>query len=249
MASTLLALIENSRRSMQWTKDRRWYIRFLFNTRYPGIQWKFIPERAPHFGRLWEAAVKSVKFHFKRVVGDTKLNFEELMTVLTQIESCLNSRPLTPLLIHDDDGIEALTPGHFLIGQALESIPDSYRSFSLLKQWDLCQSIVRHFWKRWSNKYLVSLRWSNKWLHLSRNFQVNDIAILQDENLFPSKWPLAKVLQVHPGKDGIIRVASVKTGTGVYKRPVSKLVLLLPQDTQGLWRLDFEDRRSWPAVC
>ena len=124
------------------------------------IQWKFIPERAPHFGGLWEAAVKSMKFHFKRVIGDTKLDFEELTTVLTQIESCLNSRPLTSLPTHDD-GIEALTPGHFLIGQSLESIPDSsfsYRSFSLLKRWDLCQSIVHHFWKRWSNEYFVSLR-------------------------------------------------------------------------------------------
>ena len=53
-----------------------------------GIQWKFIPERAPHFGGLWEAAVKSMKFHFKRVVGETKLTFEELTTVLAQIECC-----------------------------------------------------------------------------------------------------------------------------------------------------------------
>jgi len=125
------------------------------------IQWKFIPERTPHFGGLWEAAVKSMKFHFKRVIGDIKLSFEELTTVLTQIESCLNSRPLTSLPAHDDDGIEALTPGHFLIGQPLESIPDSsfsYRSLSLLKRWDLCQSVVRHFWKRWSNEYITSLR-------------------------------------------------------------------------------------------
>ena len=54
------------------------------------IEWRFIPERAPHFGGLWEAAVKSMKFHFKRIVGNTKLTFEELTTILTQIESCLN---------------------------------------------------------------------------------------------------------------------------------------------------------------
>ena len=198
------------------------------------IQWKFIPERAPHFGGLWEATVKSMKFHFKRVIGDIKLNFEELMTVLTQIESCLNSRPLTSLPTHDDDGIEALTPDHFLIGQSLECIPDSsfsYHSLSLLKRWDICQSIVHHFWKRWSCEYLISLRRSNKWLFPSRNIQTNDIVVLQDDNLIPTKWPLARVLQVHPGKDGIVRVATVKMSTGMYKRPVSKLALLLPRNS------------------
>ena len=158
------------------------------------IQWKFIPERSPHFGGQWEAAVKSMKFHFKRVIGDTKLTFEELTTVLAQIEACLNSRPLTSL--PDDDGIEALTPGHFLIGQPMESIPDpsfSYRSLNLLKRWDLCQSLVRHFWKRWSSEYLLSLRRNNKWLHPTRNLQVNNIVIIQDDNLIPRKWPLARV--------------------------------------------------------
>ena len=112
------------------------------------IEWKFIPEHAPHFGGLWEAAVESMKYHLKRVVGSTKLTFEELTTILTQIESCLNSRPLAPLPC-DEDSLEALTPGHFLIGQPLESIPDpslSYRNLSLLKRWYLCQSVVRHFW-------------------------------------------------------------------------------------------------------
>ena len=83
-----------------------------------GIAWDFIPERAPHFGGLWEAAVKSLKKHLARIVGNVKLNFEELSTVLCQIEACLNSRPLVPLP-DDEDGIEALTPGHFLIGRPL----------------------------------------------------------------------------------------------------------------------------------
>ena len=57
---------------------------------------KFIPEHALHFGGHWEAAVKSMKIHLRRIVSTHKLTFEEFTTILTQIESCLNSRPLVP---------------------------------------------------------------------------------------------------------------------------------------------------------
>lgn len=87
-----------------------------------GIEWSFIPEHAPHFGGLWESAVKSAKTHLKRILGNARLTFEEFSTVLAQVEACLNSRPLVPLF--SEDGIEALTPGHFLIGRPLESLPD-----------------------------------------------------------------------------------------------------------------------------
>ena len=97
------------------------------------IQWKFIPERAPHFGGLWEAAVKSMKVHLRKIVGDVKLSFEELATVLTQVEACLNSRPLTPLP-DADDGFEALTPGHFLVGQPLEAIHASMLEDKIRRQ-------------------------------------------------------------------------------------------------------------------
>ena len=69
-----------------------------------GISWKFIPERAPDFGGLWEAAVKSMRTHLPCVVADVKLTFEEFMTILTQVEAVLNSRPLVSVS-SDDDGI------------------------------------------------------------------------------------------------------------------------------------------------
>ena len=197
------------------------------------IKWKFIPERAPHFGGLWEAAVKSMKICLRRTVSSHKLTFEEFTTILTQIESCLNSRPLVPLQ-YDEDGIEALTPGHFLIGKPPESIPDpafSYRTLSLLRRWHLCQALVRHFWQRWSTEYISSLRRYTQWHHPTRNVQVGDVVILQEDNMVPTKWPLAKVIQTHTGKDGLVRVVTIKTATGTYKRPVIKIALLLPSDS------------------
>ena len=90
----------------------------------------------PHTGGLWEAVVKSFKFHLHKVVGKVKLTFKELTTVLTQIEACVNSQPPVSLPIADD-GIEALTPGHFIIGRPFEALPDSalaYRSISILSR-------------------------------------------------------------------------------------------------------------------
>ena len=121
------------------------------------IEWRFIPQRAPHFGGLWEAAVKSVKTHLRKILGEVKMTYEEMSTVLCQIDSTLNSRPLTPLH-NNDDGIEALTPGHFLINRPLKALPDvssiAPRPLSLLKRWQCCQSLVQHFWKRFSTEYL-----------------------------------------------------------------------------------------------
>ncbi|XP_063540783.1 uncharacterized protein LOC134749694 [Cydia strobilella] len=77
------------------------------------IKWKYIPPAAPNFGGIWEAGVKSIKYHMKRVIGNSTLTFEELSTLLAQIEGCLNSRPLYPLN-DDPDSLQPLTPGHFL---------------------------------------------------------------------------------------------------------------------------------------
>lgn len=86
------------------------------------IKWSFITPYAPHHGRLWEAAVKSAKFHLRRVVGPHQLTYEELTTLLVQVEACLNSRPITAI---SDDHTEpfALTPGHFIIGEPLITLP------------------------------------------------------------------------------------------------------------------------------
>ncbi|XP_018370539.1 PREDICTED: uncharacterized protein LOC108766021 [Trachymyrmex cornetzi] len=91
---------------------------------------KFIPPYAPHFGGLWEATVKSAKRHLTRIVGNASLTFEELQTTFCEIEAILNSRPLTSLS-EDPNDLSYLSPGHFIIGTALNSFP--YQDLSDVK--------------------------------------------------------------------------------------------------------------------
>ena len=123
------------------------------------IQWTYIPEHAPQFGGLWESTVKSIKTHLRKILGEAKLTFEEYCTVLSQVETCLNSRPLVPL-DSDEDSIEALTPGNFLVGRPLEVLldpPTTFKSKSLRHRWNLRQTLMHHFWKCWSTDYFASL--------------------------------------------------------------------------------------------
>ena len=103
------------------------------------IQWSFLPSRAPQFGGLWEAAVKSMMLLLHKTLGECKLRFDEMTTVLTEVEAMLNSLPLVLLDSLATDGIAPLTPAHFLIGAhlaALPSLPDQ-TSFSPFRRWNL----------------------------------------------------------------------------------------------------------------
>ena len=188
--------------------------------------------RAPHFGGLWEAAVKSAKQHLRRVIGQQKLTFKEFYTISCQVERCMNSRPLLPISSHPTDRIQVLTPGHFLIGRPLCALPETSLTEikSPLRRWTLCQSIVQHFWARWSSEYLQHLQKIPKWRTPNRNLCVGDVVIICEDNPFINHWPLAKIVAVFPGKDGKVRVVQVKTSTGILKRPTAKLALILSHD-------------------
>ncbi|GFT28223.1 integrase catalytic domain-containing protein [Trichonephila clavipes] len=106
------------------------------------IEWHFSPPVSPHFGGLWEAGVKSIKYHLKRVIGNTNLTFEEFSTLLTQVEAILNSRPLVSLdCDNDPDSLNILTPSHFLIGEVITSSPEHTNDdkLSLRSRWDIVQ--------------------------------------------------------------------------------------------------------------
>ncbi|XP_045534866.1 uncharacterized protein LOC123721177 isoform X2 [Papilio machaon] len=196
-----------------------------------GINFHFLPPHAPHFGGLWEAGVKSVKFHLKRILGNCNLTYEELNTVLVQIEAVLNSRPLTPLSADPSD-LLPLTPGHFLIGRPLTALPtDCYERHvtGTLSRYQHLEQLRQHFWRRWSKEYISELQLRTKWRSDLNPLQEGVLVILKEDNLPPLKWRLGRVVAVHPGADGVSRVADVRTATGVVRRAFSK-ICPLPQD-------------------
>jgi len=91
------------------------------------IQWKFNLGEAPWcFSFFLERMIKSSKRCRKKTLRKARLTCEELLTVLTEVECILNSRPLTYL--YPDDLEEPLTPSHLISGRRLLSLPDTTRS-------------------------------------------------------------------------------------------------------------------------
>ena len=68
--------------------------KFLLKVR---IKWSFILEKSPWWRGFYERLIAIVKSSLKKVVGKAILNYNEMVTIVTEIEDCLNSRPLTYL--------------------------------------------------------------------------------------------------------------------------------------------------------
>lgn len=197
-----------------------------------GTDWSFIPPSAPHYGGLWEAGVKSVKHHLKRVMGEHTLTFEELSTVLVEIEACLNSRPLGALS-SDPDDLHALTPFHFLVGSTSALLPEddlSEEPQNRLNRFQLLQRIRNQFWRRWSSEYLLHLQEREKWRETHENFCIGRLVLVRDDRYPPSKWPLGRIVELHPGPDDLVRVVTVKTATTTFRRHISRLCPLHLED-------------------
>ncbi|XP_052565872.1 uncharacterized protein LOC128093372 [Culex pipiens pallens] len=197
------------------------------------IRWSFSPPSGPHFGGLWEAAVRSAKHHVLRVIGDEPISIEDMNTLLVQVEGCLNSRPITPMS-DDPNDLEPLTPAHFLVGSSLKALPD--RDFinlpaNRLNHYQQIQQKQQLFWNRWKREYLSQLQARTKRWRSPVQIEVGKLVVIVDDNLPPTRWKLARISEVHPGADGVVRVVTLKTATKLIKRPVEK-ICLLPLDEE-----------------
>ncbi|XP_065079562.1 uncharacterized protein LOC135702458 isoform X1 [Ochlerotatus camptorhynchus] len=196
------------------------------------VEWEFIPPRSPNFGGLWEAGVKIVKSHLTRTLGNATLTFEEFSTVLTHIEAIVNSRPLYATSSDPNDP-QPISPSHLMLGRGLDPVAKpSYLNVpaNRLSRWQYLNQLRDHFWNKWSREYLSTLQSRAKWTKKQPNIEIGTVVLLVEDNQPSQAWKLGRIKAVYTGKDGVVRVADVKTTTGVYRRAVSKLAPLPLQD-------------------
>ena len=193
-----------------------------------GVTWRFNPPGAPHFGGIHEAMIKSAKKAIYGVIGTSDVTDEELITAVTGVESLLNARPLTYQSANPQD-IVPLTPNHFLHGQlggqfAPETVDTT--EFSPRKRWRKVQEVISQVWRRWLQEYLPLLSGRPKWTEVIKDLKEDDVVLVLDSKLPRGRWPLGRIIETYPGRDGHTRVAKIQCGASTVVRPIHKLVPL-----------------------
>ena len=98
---------------------------------------------------------------------------------------------------------------------------------NMLSRYQLVQKIIQDFWKRWSGEYLSTLQTRGKWTTEQENAKEGDVVLIKGENLPPTHWRMGIIEKIYPGRDGKIRMATVRTKNGNMDRPIIKLVPLI----------------------
>ncbi|XP_028412194.1 uncharacterized protein LOC114535017 [Dendronephthya gigantea] len=196
-----------------------------------GIEWRFTTPAAPHHNGCAEALVKSCKSALKKAIGDQKLTPFELYTVLQEVSNLVNQRPIGRMPNDPDDG-SYICPNDMLLGRASSRI--SQGPFKETKnprhRVEFAQKIADSFWRRWTRDTFPALVPRRKWDSQKRNVRVDDIVNVADPNSIRGKWSIGRIVQVYPGSDGKVRNVKVKTATGEYRRPITKLVVIYPAE-------------------
>ncbi|KAL1269115.1 hypothetical protein QQF64_031404 [Cirrhinus molitorella] len=190
------------------------------------IAFHFNPPAAPHFGGTWEREVKSVKTALYTVLGSQSVSEEVLLTVLLEVESILNSKPLgyTSSSVAD---LDAITPSVLLMGRLDGTLPPVvYPKIEGLsrRRWRHCQVLADHFWSRFIRSYLPTLQCRQKWRDTQADLTKGSVVMLMDPQHPRAYWPIGRVIAAHPSKDGCVRSADIQVKDRVYTRPVARLI-------------------------
>ena len=162
-------------------------------------------------GGVRERVIRSVRKVIRCLIKEQLVSGEALRKLMTEMECILNGRPLIPSSDSPAD-LEALTPNHLLLFRPNNIMPPGVFSKDDMYcglRWRQIQYLSNAFWKRGLSEYLPTLQERQKWTEPSHNFATGDLVFVVDEKVHRGQWPLGRIVQAHPGKDGVVRCAKI----------------------------------------
>jgi len=202
-----------------------------------GVQWKFIPKRAPWYGGWWERLVGLTKIALKKVLGKSRITLTVLETLVVEVEAILNDRPLTHIS-PDIDDLEPLTLAHLLHGHRIVSLPRETTDKQELddptfgnlddinRRSQLQAFLLNQFKFRWRHEYLTSLREYHRTSgQNTQTIKPGDVVLIHDDTPRIT-WKLAVIEELLKGNDGLVRAANIRTAQGRTNRPTARLIPL-----------------------
>jgi len=185
------------------------------------LTWKYITERSPHMGGVWERLVRSVKNPLRILLRQKKFSFSELNTLLCKIESVINKRPLTYVTEEFSEGL-TLSPEDFLLPKVKTRSGNQNISLQeLIKKRD---HLIKDLFNRWKREYLLQGCCAGASNNVER-LKPGDVVLVDDDRR-REFWPLGRVLEVYPGRDGVVRSVGLLLKNKQVRRGIQRLYLL-----------------------
>ena len=203
-----------------------------------GIDWKFNPPTASSMGGSWERLVRTVRKVLAGLLQEhgTNLDMESFHTLLCEVKAIVNSRPLT-CSSGDASDLQPLTPNHLLTGRTCVTTPPpgifDRNDMYVRRRWRRVQYLSNLFWSRWKNEFLLLQQQRQKWNQPRRNLCIGDVVLIREDTTPRNEWLMGLVIATEDDKSGYVRAVKVKTRTSELRRPINKLVLLLPNNSEN----------------
>ena len=191
-------------------------------------------------GGAWERQIRSahaVLLSLLKTYGKS-LDKESILTLATETEGILNSRPLTTEIISNlASGIPHSSSNILTMKSKVVMLPPenfSWPDLCCRKRWRRAQHIANEILPRWGKKLLQSLQTCNKWQSRKRKFCVGDVVLLCQNEVGQNQQPMSKVTEVFKDSSGYVRSVNMKVGKTntsdqsniTLERSVAKIVLL-----------------------
>jgi len=201
------------------------------------IEYEFIVERGPWWGGCWERLIQTVKGLLRRSIGKALLTWEQLDTVLKEAEKVINRRPITfQWEGSQTEGVPLpLCPEQFLLPP--REATEEQRNFIASEELQFRKSYFQQLSAVWEREYLYQVLGSKGeiWKSSPNPLQIGEVVLIGDGEK-RLNWKLGVVQELHIGRDGHYRAATVRVDRGFLRRPIQKLykLELTMNDTNSL---------------